>query len=44
MPQPEWWISGSEYRFIGKKKLGVQIKIVEGLIGVRVNGSEKKRR
>ena len=34
-PEPEWWISGSEYRFIGKKVLGVEVKIVEGLIGVR---------
>jgi len=34
-PEPEWWISGSEYRFIGKKVLGVEVKIVEGFIGVR---------
>jgi len=33
-PEPEWWVSGSEYRFIGKKVLGVDVKIVDGLIGV----------
>jgi len=34
-PEPEWWISGSEYRFIGKKVLGVEVKIVEGFTGGR---------
>ena len=33
-PDPEWWISGSEYRFLGNKVLGVQTKVVEGLPGV----------
>ena len=34
-PDPAWWISGSEYRFIGKKVLGVQTTIVDGLVGDR---------
>ena len=41
-PDPEWWISGSEYRSIGKKVLGVEGKIVEGLSGVRLMEARKR--
>jgi len=40
-PDAEWWISGSEYRFIGKKVLGVQVKIVNGIVG---DGSMESRK
>ena len=41
-PEPEWWISGSEYRFVGKKVLGVEVKIGEGLPGVRSMEARKR--
>ena len=41
-PEPEWWISGSEYRFIGKKVLWVEVKIVEGFIGVQSMEARKR--